>query len=642
MVVFRSQILASVLQHLGKLSFAAGTLLVGLSVVVGLVGQFRFALVGFVIGAGLLTHYAFRHRGRRQIRWDLDPRFTTIPFLVLFSFMTAHTFQIRQSPFRDPMFFAGLALLSLFAVIDIYTFGHKRWGVWVILSKLTAISVLFRASVYTNIVYTNGDVYAHIFRAYAISVAGSLSEMPGYSDMPLFHLVWAELAVLGGTAVPDILSLMAAIPALGTLLYYVTGRALNLSRQTSLLAAFLFVTFTITNRTKVQTEAFVVAFFAPLVIYIILSGIDSTRTRVLFFVSLIGMFAIHFYYATLTVIWVGTLLLSASLLTGKSGKPLRRHISILFIVSSVLILLRMLTSGRLAWPVSYVLRFLSLAEFSEDVSPSFLFPEVSRLQFVTLHLTEFVVVGLSIIGLLVIFDRRDDFRVWMISTSFILLAGLTGIGFVFVSGNGSIGQIFRNVYFLSPFMLVFAALGAGYVLESVSRPRLVPILLCCLLLSAAVFGFGSQQSNKIGPSFYSGDVPSPKLATPELISMHQSFTSVAPEGSTVAGDTSTVTPLQPLTPNGVDSYELLDSSDAYVASADRVTAVGYQTPSLAEANGYSYLVTDNHTLERGMTFSGTTRGLQYDEQQLQEYIIRDNRIADSGTVTIYKNDAPLV
>jgi len=151
-------------------------------------------------------------------------------------------------------------------------------------------------------------------------------------------------------------------------------------------------------------------------------------------------------------------------------------------------------------------------------------------------------------------------------------------------------------------------------------------------VSLGVFDLGSQQGNKFDPMFYSGENPSPRLATEDQLHTYDHFLEYVDSTNPVlTGDQATIYPFR-------SKFTYLSDSSLTLESSEKVRRSDFNHPGLRnlEEGEFSYLVTNEYILERGMSFQNV-RGLAYNESQLKSYRIQNNKIWDSGVVNIYND-----
>lgn len=602
-----------------------------------LLGRLQLAVVLISVSIGFFG-YLFTNReiGTKFMLIEIDPRYLHLGYVLVYISSVIVLIADGIPIFRPPVFFALSALLFVLPAVEAFLRDHLTSFVVVgILTKVALAQLLYKWSLFAGIHSTGGDTTNHILHATKLADFGRVSAMSGYSEVPFLHLLWANISVVLGIDIVAARIGIFVVTATGILFVYLLGQNVIGSKTGALYGTIIFSTFTLVNRVKMQTEALVFPVFFTLVLFLIYRDDPDTRDIVLLQVLFLALLLSHFYYSNLLVQYVVLVFALAIALKPLFDRRFTKYITYLLAFVSILWTIRITFSSRFGLTFTSLVAIVQASltgQGSLSVQPSFLTPKITFQQFVLLHIAEFTVLSLSVVALLVFvgrFDPSDQFN-----TKRLFFGGTFGLfsvwTFVFIIIEGqrrlAWGVSFRSLYLIGILLCVLAGYGLAQLPQAIvdRRKQLVALVVIMLVISAG--GLVSQQTQRIDPLVYAGDVQSPRAYTTGQAHTQAEFYRYVPNESTVLGDQLST------------KYSKVRLA-LYESGLDlTVHSLFFETPSLNKLNGsYDYLILNKYARERGMLLKGATGGIDYDRKRLRRETFKNNKIVDTGQMSIYRN-----
>lgn len=603
-----------------------------------LLGRIQLAVVLTSVSIGFFIYLFTRQNTSTKLTLrDLNPRYLHLGYGFVYIVAVLVLVADGIPIFRPPLFFALSTLLFVLPAVEVFL--RRKITTFAVVGTLTKVALaklLYLWSLFAGIHSTGGDVTNHVLHTTTLVDFGRISAMTGYSEVPFFHLLWANISLILGIDILAARTGIFVVSAIGILFVYLLAKNVTGSKPGALYGAIVFSTFTLTNRVKLQTEALVFPVFFTLILFLVYRDGSETRDFVLLQVLFLGLLLSHFYYSNLLVQYVVIVAALAVVF-----KPMvdpwvsTRYLTHLLAFVGIFWTVRITFSSRFDMTVTSlieVVRASLTGQGSLSVQPSFLTPKITHQQFVLLHLAEFAVLSLSVVAILVFVDRFDPsdrlkMRRLFFGGTFAIFSTWTVL-FIIVEGQRRLawGVSFRSVYLLGILMCVLAGFGIAQLTRAMAdrRKALVALVLVVMVVSGG--SLVSQQTQRIDPSVYAGDVQSPRAYTTGQADTQAKFYRYVPSQSTVLGD-------QLMTRSAKVRFAL------YQSGLDlTVQRQFFELPSLDKLNNeYDYLVLNEYARERGMLLKGATGGVNHNRERLHWETTNNHLIWDTGQTTIYRN-----
>lgn len=491
------------------------------------------------------------------------------------------------------------------------------------------LAVVYKTTYFLGGIHSGGgDAAAHILRASALA-SGKIASMPGYSDVPGFHILWSVLYTTAGIGPVQSKYFILLISSLGAMFVYILTDSISEKELTPKLTATVFIIFPLTNRVKVQSEALVFLVLMPLLLYVLFNRLDERKFFAISCLLYLYLSFVHFYYSALylgfLVIYVSAVSFIPGLIEQGEYTAVRRHLQL---VVAIWITRVAITTVKINWGITKGVELVTNPlPTTAKVQPSFLTVDVALSEFVLIHLSEFLTVSLVIVaGLGWVSQQKEwsalDRRRVKFYVPVCLFGLLTAVG-ILVEGQKHVawGISFRNTYMLAIFLSIMAGAGLTRITLKTSK-GVLRVLFVLLVLSSFIFlSMTSQQANNIDPVFYAGDEPSPRMTTEAQVDTLSNLYEHMSEDTTVVSD-----------------LLLTRSSKINLMTERPVQGIFFSRPSLPELNSeYDYLLVNEYAVRHGMLFKGAKAGFGPDEATLSRARIRNHRVWSSGAMTAYRN-----
>jgi len=549
------------------------------------------------------------------------------------------------TPFRPLSFFICLALMFGVISMEIANLDKKnsnKYNIISVLTKTIIASFLFKSTFFIGIHSDGGDASYHFLRVLALTQHGTIASMPGYSDMPLYHLFWASSSMILGVHIDLAKFVMIFIPCLGIPLMYLFAKALTNDEKVSLYSALIFSFFTLTNRIRTQTEALAFPVLFLLLFYFLFRSENKTLKDSLNLIILfIALAYTHFYYSFLFLMWLSLAFLTVTLLKSiYETNIFKDKIQNLFLFCGVLWAARVIYStSKLEWSVDSIIEIIT-SPISLEWQVHFPISEPNSLQFLCVHLSELLICSLAVVAMFLLLKKVNDKNLLLLSP----FIGISLVTIVHILAERGLkwGVAFRNFYLISLFLCFLG----GYALRNLEfiandRKKII-VAFFILFVILSFFSIGSEQDNFLDPVFYSGDVPSPMFIAYSEIKGTRHLFSYLPENCTILGD-----------------YRTLDPANLALALVNEnfrsFKIKTFAKPSLPElSENYDYLIVNNYSIERGIILSEYNdeikniedlyfqrgeykryKGLKIDIEKLFNKTREMNKIWDSGVMKVY-------
>jgi len=529
--------------------------------------------------------------------------------------------------FRPLSFFVCLALMFSLISIEIININEERisnYRIFFILIKAMITSFLFNSTFFIGVYSLNGDVSMHFQRVQSIVQYGTTDKMPGYSENPAYHLIWAISSMILGLDILSTRFVMVFISSLGVLFMYICGKILTGNEKASLYSALVFSFFTLTNRIQLQTEPLAFGILFPLLFYLLFCSRNEFRNALLAVILFVMFVYTHPYYSSLFVIWLSVLFLIIVLFKSFYRSKFKDRIINLLSFSGVLWLSKVVYSMKeIEWTVENFVKVITnpLPQTTE-INPTFLYAKSTTLQFLCMHLSELTLVSLSTMAVFLLLREINEKNLAVIG-SFIGFSLITVVG-MFIEGQKHLawGVSFRNFYLIALFLILFG----GYALanlEVISKNRRIVISTFLILFFAlSFFSIASQQTNNLDPVFYAGSMQSPQFISYAEIAVLSDLLPHLSENSVVLSDHRTLT------------HKHL----GLIHSEKKFKSKIFSEPSLPELNEeYDYLILNRYSIDRGMVFHGVKKGLAINRDELFNEAGKMDKVWNGGSIELYYN-----
>lgn len=531
--------------------------------------------------------------------------------------------------FRPLSFFILLAVSCGIVAVQILRLSPSPDNgiVAVVLVQIIIITALYKITFFTSGVHSlGGDSTAHMLRALVPYQTGSIEGMPGYSDNPTFHILWASTAAVIGADPITAKYIPLIVSALAAVLFYVFARLL-ISERASLFCALVLSLFPLMNRVKFQTESVVFPVFFVLILYLTFRMDINRWVGILAGVGFTTLVFMHYYYSLLLLFLVVSVMALNTLLRPpvnrwRNGWTLVGLLAVLWLFRTGI------QTAKISWAVLQIVELVGNPSPSTlQVQPSFLSADTSILQFLTLHAAEFALIALSVTaGLFWLREYRyHDGRSYtrlVFLTAAAVFSLLTLVG-IFVEGQKRIawGISFRNAYVIGIFLGILGGEGIARI-GRLDRSTVGTVAVVFLLVSSlAFFSMTTQQGNNIDPIYYAGDVPTPRATTTAQMESLDTVYGHMPAESNVLGDLLLTHP----------------------AKRDMVTKTPLNTsffidPSLSElSSDYEYLLVNPYGRRHGFMLQYASSGYTHNDTRLSNAMATTHRFYDSGVVTAHRS-----
>jgi hypothetical protein len=602
-----------------------------------------FLLIGYILFLLIEKRKPFKEKKFEKL-WFSDKHVNLI-FALLFLVSLSILISYGIPSFRPFSFFVCIGLMFGIISIEIANLNEgknlDRSHIFSILLKAIVVSYLLKITFFIGVHSDGADSSYHFLRALALSQNGTIESMPGYSDMPFYHVFWASSSMILGVDLDLAKFVMIFIPSLGILFMYLFAKVFTSDEKASLYSALIFSFFSLTNRIRTQTEALVFPVLFLLLLYFSFRSEDrSPKDSLNFIILFIALAYTHFYYSFLFLILLSLAFLTAILFKSiYENEIFKDKISNLFFLCGVLYTARVIYSTMsLEWSIDAVIEVIT-SPISLEPRISLPISEPNPLQFLCVHLSELLMCSLSIVAIFLLLKKVDAKNLLLLS-SFIGILLVTIISILALGGlKWGIG--YRNFYMIALFLCFLG----GYALRNLElvtkNKKKIIAAFFIFFATLSFFSIGSEQGNFLDPVFYSGDVPSPMFISYSEIKATGDLFSYLPRDCTILGD-----------------YRTLDPANLALALVDEnfrpFKVKTFSEPYLPElSENYDYLIINNYSVERGIILAGYKdeiknildlyfptgcerhKGLEIDKGKLLGRIKDMDRIWDSEVIKVY-------
>ena len=593
--------------------------------------QIGISLLFVALGLSLFIILDKRDKNRENLRnHRIDSRIINLFFV--FALLTSLTILIiNEIPlFRPISFFICVALMFGIIAIEIVNLNKdeiKKLQTFSVLTKAMVVSFLFKSTFFMGIYFTGFDVIRHFENASMILSTGSTRTL-GYSETPIYHLLWAIYSLVAGVDLNSTKFILLIFPILGIPFMYLFCKVFTGDEKSSLYSALIFSFFTLTNRIRIQTEAFVFPILFLILFYFLFHSEKKTIEDNLIIVILsITLICTHFYYSGLFVIWLSLAFLTVSLFNAKYTDTFRYEIRNIFILNIVLWVYKISSSStKLGWltkNIIKVINFLSILtlDITLDIEPAFLSAGTTSSQFLLIHLSELLFVSLTVAAMFLLIERINGKKLLLI-VPFMGFTFITIIG-IFIEGQNYLawGVSFRNFYLIALFLVTLGGYTISKI-EYISRnQQQITLMFFVLFFVLSFFSATSRQTNTLDPIFYSGLVPSPNFVSYEEIKTSYNLLSHLPNYSIILSDIRTLESIHFASSNiHENSYQFKRFNDP-------------DLPELMER--YDYLIIGKYSIERGMIFHNVKKGLAINNDMLLNEAEYMDKIWNGGAIQVF-------